>query len=114
MDIDRRARLAVWSVDWTTRHISELTELCPDARLPCSVPRTGTNLGSNRLGATTYHDLQLGWKTEWLGGLQLSAGATNLFAKAPPICLTCSLNGYDASTYDLMGRFVYVRASIKF
>ena len=107
-------RLGAWSVDWTTRHISELTELCPDARLPCSVPPAGTNLGSNRLGATTYHDLQLGWKTEWLGGLQLSAGATNLFAKAPPICLTCSLNGYDASTYDLMGRSVYLRASVKF
>jgi len=38
----------------------------------------------------------------------------NLFGKDPPICLTCSLNGYDASTYDLMGQFMYVRASLKF
>ena len=107
-------RLGAWSADWTARHISDLTEACSDARLPCSVPRTSTNLGSNRLGAITYHDLQLGWKTDWLNGLQLTAGVNNLFGKDPPICLSCSLNGYDASTYDLMGQFFYLRASLKF
>jgi iron complex outermembrane receptor protein len=30
------------------------------------------------------------------------------------VCVSCSLNGYDASTYDLPGRFWYVEASLKF
>ena len=102
-------RLGDWTADWTARHISDLTERCPDARLPCSNPPT-----SNRLGAVTYHDLQVGWKTDLFNGLQLTAGVNNLFGKDPPICLTCSLNGYDASTYDLMGQFFYLRASLKF
>ena len=38
----------------------------------------------------------------------------NLFAKDAPVCLSCSLNGYDASTYDLPGRFTYIEANVKF
>jgi iron complex outermembrane receptor protein len=44
----------------------------------------------------------------------VSGGINNLFAKAPPYCLSCSLNGYDASTYDLPGRFYYLEANLKF
>lgn len=103
-------RLGAWSADWTARHISELTENCPSALLPCSNPP-----GSNILEATTYHDLQVGYKIDWLRGLQLTGGVNNLFDQDPPICLTCSLNGYDASTYDIPGgRFFYVRASLRF
>lgn len=98
-----------WNAGWTTRHISDLTEACPSALLPCSNPPA-----SNRLGSTTYHDVQLGWKAEMLKGLELTAGVNNLFGKDPPRCLTCSLNGYDASTYDLMGQFFYMRAGVRF
>jgi iron complex outermembrane recepter protein len=39
----------------------------------------------------------------------------NVFSKEPPICLSCTLNGYDASTYDMPGsRFVYGRAEVRF
>ena len=44
----------------------------------------------------------------------LSAGINNVFAKDPPVCLSCSLNGYDASNYDLPKRFVYMQAALKF
>ena len=44
----------------------------------------------------------------------ISLGLNNVFDKDPPICLSCSLNGYDASTYDLPGRFWYVEANVKF
>ncbi len=91
------------------RHISDLTERCPSTALPCSNPPL-----TNTLESITYHDLQLGWKAEWFKGLELLAGVNNLFGKDPPICLTCSLNGYDASTYDLMGQFFYVRAGLRF
>jgi iron complex outermembrane receptor protein len=106
-------KLANWNASWTVRHISELRENCGDAvDFPvCSDPGTGTN----RLGATTYHDAQIGYKFGWMKGLQLTAGVNNLFDKDPPICLSCSLNGYDASTYDIPGgRFWYLRADLRF
>ncbi len=102
-----------WSASWTVRHIDELTEDCGDAvAFPvCSDPATGTNV----LDATTYNDVQLGYKFNVLQGLQLTGGVNNLFDKDPPICLSCSLNGYDASTYDIPGgRFWYVRADLRF
>jgi len=102
-----------WSANWTVRHISELTEDCGDAvAFPvCSNQAAGTNT----LAATTYHDLQVGYKIDWMKGLQLTAGLNNVFDKDPPICLSCSLNGYDASTYDIpRGRYWYMRADLRF
>ncbi len=106
-------RLGPWSAAYNARHISDLTEDCGDAvGFPvCSDPVAGTN----RLGSVTYHDFQVGWKLEVLKGLQLTAGVNNAFDKDPPICLSCSLNGYDASTYDIPGgRFWYLRADLRF
>ncbi|WP_313347639.1 TonB-dependent receptor [Stenotrophomonas sp.] len=105
--------LANWNASWTVRHISELTEQCGDASsFPvCSDQAAGTN----KLAAVTYHDFQVGYKFDWMKGLQLSAGLNNAFDKDPPICLSCSLNGYDASTYDIpRGRYWYMRADLRF
>ncbi|WP_295941646.1 TonB-dependent receptor, partial [uncultured Xanthomonas sp.] len=56
-----------------------------------------------------------GYRFDWLKGLTLSGGVNNVFDKDPPICLSCSLNGYDASTYGIPGgRYLYVRADLKF
>jgi len=102
-----------WSANWTVRHISELTEDCGDAvAFPvCSNQAAGTNT----LSATTFHDMQVGYKIDWMKGLQLTAGLNNVFDKDPPICLSCSLNGYDASTYDIpRGRYWYLRADLRF
>lgn len=106
-------RLGDWTASWTVRHIDELTENCGDAvGFPvCSDPATG----SNTLDATTYNDVQLGYKIDLMKGLQLTAGVNNLFDEDPPICLSCSLNGYDASTYDIPGgQFWYLRADLRF
>ncbi|MBO1748232.1 TonB-dependent receptor [Stenotrophomonas sp. SI-NJAU-1] len=102
-----------WSANWTVRHISELTEDCGDAvAFPvCSNQAAGTNT----LSATTFHDMQVGYRIDWMKGLQLTAGLNNVFDKDPPICLSCSLNGYDASTYDIpRGRYWYLRADLRF
>jgi iron complex outermembrane receptor protein len=112
-------RLGDWGVAWTVRHISDLTESCggADGFPICDQSSTnaaGTN-SLNRLGAVTYHDLQVSWRSgAFLKGLELIGGVNNLTDKDPPVCLSCSLNGYDASTYDLPGRFWYVRANLKF
>ena len=102
-----------WSAAWVMRHISELREDCGNAvTFPvCSNPATGTNV----LPATSYHDFQVGYRFDDFKGLQLVLGVNNAFDKDPPICLSCSLNGYDASTYDIPGgRFFYLRADMKF
>lgn len=106
-------KLNNWSAAWTIRHIDELREDCGRAVgfAVCSNPADGINI----LEATTYHDLQVGYKVDWMRGLQLTVGANNLFDEDPPICLSCSLNGYDASTYDIPGgQFFYVRADLRF
>jgi hypothetical protein len=44
----------------------------------------------------------------------ISGGINNVLDQDPPECLSCSLNGYDASLYDLPGQFGYVEASVGF
>jgi iron complex outermembrane receptor protein len=106
-----------FSAGWTARHISDMTESCGDAWSfeVCSDPDPVAETGSNRFGSTTYHDLQGSWNADWFSGTTFTLGVNNLFGKEPPICLSCSLNGYDPSNYDLpAGRFVYARAEVKF
>ncbi len=102
-----------WFGSWTMRHLSDLTEDCGAAATfaVCDNPAAGTN----RLGSTTFHDLQLGWVRVLGEDLDLTFGVSNLFQKEPPICLSCTLNGYDASNYDIPGgRFWYLRAVSRF
>ena len=106
-------RQSAWNASWSVRHISELREECGDAvGFPvCSDPANGLN----RLDEITYHDVQAGYRFDLLKGLQMTAGVNNLFDEDPPLCLSCSLNGYDASTYDIPGgRYFYLRADLRF
>ncbi len=97
---------------WTSRHIDAVEEACGRAVgfAACSDPQRGRN----RLGSTTMHDLQLGWRFEWMAPTHVVLGANNLFDRDPPACLSCALNGYEASTYDLPGRYWYLRAEVAF
>ncbi len=99
-----------WKVTWGMRHINGLTESCANvAGLGlCSDEASVTNY----LGSTTYHDLQVIFP-EW-SGIQFEAGVNNITDKMPPTCFSCSLNGYDPSTYDGEGQFAYIRAIIEF
>ncbi len=107
-----------WSARWTARYLSGLTESCnPDlteAGAVCSNPNSDLSGGTNHLGATTFHDLRVNWKLPVSFDFTLSAGVNNIFGKDPPICVSCSLNGYDAGTYDLPGRYSYVQAGVRF
>jgi len=111
--------LADWSVSWTVRYLSRLVEDCANGAgfAICDHPDDtfgGRPNGTHYLGATTYHDARVTWKVPIKYDFSISAGINNLFGKDPPACLSCSLNGYDASNYDLPGRFSYIEASIKF
>lgn len=98
---------------WNIRYIDRVHELCNgDIE---GLPGCASANDKRALGATTYHDIQLGWNDALtIKDLRLSAGLNNAFKKDPPTCLTCSLNGYDAGTYDLPGRFWYVSMDMKF
>jgi iron complex outermembrane receptor protein len=110
--------LGDWSASWAFRYLSKLEEDCAAAAgFPiCRNPTPTVNFpdGSNNLGATTYDDVRVSWKVPTTLPFTVSGGINNVFAKDPPVCLSCSLNGYDASNYDLPGRFMYIEANIKF
>ncbi|TWG92178.1 iron complex outermembrane receptor protein [Luteimonas sp. J16] len=102
-----------WQAAWTARYIDRLRESCGGAN--------GFDIcddsvaDRNDLGSTTYHDAQLSWAGDARAkDFRVTLGVNNVFAKDPPICLSCTLNGYDASTYDLPGRFWYARVGFGF
>lgn len=108
-----------WMVDYTMRYRSGLKENCAGAAgFPiCNHPDEITPNrpdGTHDLSAVSYSDLRASWKVPVALDLTLTAGINNLFNKAPPVCVSCSLNGYDASTYDLPSRFTYLQANVKF
>jgi len=87
-------------------------EFCGNA-LTTGVPGCDQGETFHTLDSTIYNDLQVAW-TEAFGqeNFKLALTVNNIFGEDPPICYTCSLNGYDAGTYDLPG--VYWALTAKF
>ncbi len=107
-----------WNASWSMRFIDEVTESCTglvDFPGLCSNPdSTDDSLSTNTLDATMYHDLQLTWLNETdKNQFSVSAGINNVLAEDPPACFSCALNGFDATTYDVPGRFMYLRLNYR-
>ena len=113
-----------WTASWTVRYIHGMTERCsnfldgsPDSLTNlglCSMPDHQNNAASrNRLASTTYHDIRASYLMPRIpGDIVLALGVNNLLDQDPPTSRSASLNGYDASVYDIPGgRFVYVRVA---
>lgn len=105
------------SLGLTGRYIGGTTEACPGAFVSvagtCSNP-TDPNGPSNRLSSRYYLDLQASWSPAYFHDrATFSVGVTNLTDSDPPACYSCSLNGFDPTTYDIPGRFGYIRVAIK-
>ncbi|MGF7146756.1 iron complex outermembrane receptor protein [Sphingomonas zeicaulis] len=93
------------TIDWTVgpvtaaftgRYIDDVEEISAD----------------NKLNSRFYGDVQLQFRPSWLDSkMALTAGINNVFDKDPPACFSCSLNNYDPTTYDIPGRFGYIRLS---
>jgi iron complex outermembrane receptor protein len=102
-------------VTLTTRYIHSTTENCAAPQnFPgtCSDPNTANpDLSTNKLGITIYNDVQLVWSPEFDHGLTITAGVNNIFNRDPPVCYSCSLNGFNPATYDVPGIFGYVTAA---
>jgi iron complex outermembrane receptor protein len=107
---------ASFEFTWTVRYLSAVKESCANAAVtPVPGCPDGNATTFNTLRAVTYNDAQLQYVDAFkFKGLTFEAGVNNLFGVNPPVCLTCTLNGYDAGTYDLPGAFWNVRAKYKF
>jgi iron complex outermembrane receptor protein len=106
-----------WGVSFITRYISSVREYCGNAvtaAVPgCQDPPPPGQLTDvfNTLDSTIYNDVQVTWNEAFgLEKFRLALGVNNVFGEDPPICYSCSLNGYDAGTYDLPGTFWAVTA----
>jgi iron complex outermembrane recepter protein len=105
-----------WQANWNVRYIHSVVEACSSASVTGpAVTGCETSADFHTLDTVVYNDVGVEWHEAFhLPGLQLALGVNNIFGVNPPICFTCTLNGYDASTYDLPGAFWNVRASYKF
>ena len=103
-----------WQASWIVRYIHSVTEPCSSAKV-VGVAGCEASTDFHVLRAVVYNDVQLEWRNAFaLQGFKVALGVNNLFGVNPPICFTCTLNGYDAATYDLPGAFWSARASYKF
>jgi iron complex outermembrane recepter protein len=105
--------LGPFDASWTTRYVHgfDLGSLRPggdsaDGQLPNVVVP---------YGATTYHNLQLGYRIEPINA-RLELGVDNVFDKQPPILYQNNVtNGNtDPVTFDTVGRYFWARFSVKF
>ena len=104
--------------NWNLRFLSAVKESCGNAVLT-PVPGCPNSpvlpTDYHNLQSMLYHDVQVSWTDAFrLKGLKIDLGVNNLFGANPPICYSCTLNGYDAGTYDLPGAFWNARATYKF
>ena len=118
--------LRAWQLSWGVRYIHGMTERCsnfldgsPDSFTSlglCSMPNQVDDAASrNRLRRTIYHDASARYSLFAAGGeMAIRLGVNNLLDRDPPVSMSASLNGYDASTYDIPGgRFPYAQLSFE-
>lgn len=87
-----------WRASVTGRYISGVTE----------------SQNGNKMGSRFYTDVQIGWEpTLWNTRFGLTLGVNNLFNVDPPGCISCGLNNFDPTTYDVPGQFGYARITFK-
>lgn len=115
---------------WTVRYIGSQTETCNDGINPplhtfglCSTvisesqdtdgdPATPNEdvvvFTENELGKLFYHDVQFGYNFADTN-FDVTVGVNNVLDKDPPISTSAFANSFDVQTYDVPGRFGYLR-----
>jgi iron complex outermembrane receptor protein len=103
-----------WEVSFITRYIDAVDEFCGNA-LTTNVPGCNAGQEFHALDSTLYNDASVAWsKAFGVENFRLGLAINNIFEEDPPICYSCSLNGYDAGTYDLPGMFWALTAKFGF
>jgi len=103
-----------WGASLSTRYIDSVQEFCSNAVI-AAVPGCDAGQTFNTLDSTIYNDAQVAWSNAFgMEKFKLALSVNNIFGEDAPVCYTCSLNGYDAGTYDLPGTFWAVTAKYGF
>lgn len=105
---------------WTSRYYSSMKESCswdntPQGGPECNMPgyvENGVIFNANRVGANTFHDVQVRWTAPWNG--TFAAGANNLFDHVGPVLYSGPNSQYSYYGGFDIGRFFYVRYDQKF
>jgi len=67
-----------------------------------------------KLASRFYGDIQVSFAPRFMDeAFRFSVGVLNVFDTDPPACFSCTGPNYDPSTYDLPGRFGYVRLTYR-
>ena len=91
--------MADFGLSLTGRYISKLKENVTPA---------------NTLNSKFYTDIQGRWTPSWWDSrLGFAVGVNNLFNTKAPGCITCDINNFDPTVYDVPGRYYYARATVK-
>jgi iron complex outermembrane recepter protein len=94
-----------WNAQWQSRYINKLTALNADAAI------TGVNIP---MASVIYHSIQLGYAVTSIH-TRFDVGVDNLSNKLPPLVYQNGANyNVDTATYDVLGRYYWARATIKF
>ena len=94
-----------WNAQWQSRYINKLTALNADYNI------AGVNIP---MASVTYHSIQLGYAVPSIH-TRFDVGVDNLSNKLPPLVYQNGANyNVDTATYDVLGRYYWARATIKF
>lgn len=94
-----------WSAQWQSRYINHLTALNADAAI------AGVNIP---VASVLYHSIQLGYAVPSIH-TRFDIGVDNLMDKQPPRLYQNGSNyNVDTATYDVLGRYYWARATVKF
>ncbi|WP_108946146.1 TonB-dependent receptor [Shewanella halifaxensis] len=93
-----------WSATYEARYIDGMDSFaCKDDPSECYAPS---------VDAVVYHDLSATY--DLTDTVRLSGGVNNLFDEQPPYYSGNNDSNTDPYTYDVLGRYFFVRASMKF
>ncbi|HET6553481.1 MAG TPA: TonB-dependent receptor [Dyella sp.] len=93
-----------WSAQWQSRYIHNVTNLNANLDTGASAP----------MASVLYHSISGGY--EWTTiHTRFDVGIDNLSDKIPPLAYQNGSNyNVDTATYDVMGRYYWARATVKF
>ena len=106
-----------YGVNWGLRYYSAMKEQCyfeercniPDYAAPDT---QGTNVPMNRVGSTTFNDVQVNWKAPW--NATVSLGANNVFDQQGSVMYSQPNSNFAYyGGYDI-GRFIYMKYQQRF
>ncbi len=94
-----------WNAQWQSRYVNHLIALNGDAAI------AGVNIP---MASVIYHSIQLGYAVPSIH-TRFDIGVDNLSNKLPPLIYQNGSNyNVDTATYDVLGRYYWARATVKF